>query len=305
MSLHNILQNLKTQIIETERMLSIVGNHPIMSVSLNKKLHALKEELANLPSEVTESKITLLFSGKAVVGSLGIKSDFVSKTIKPICELIKIQTALIKCGGDIGKRGKVKKNNLADLYLSALPTGSFGYELSLLESKELFDEEDVAASMKSVITIIESTTKSNDDFEKIIENVPPRYLANLSSFLKEVSEEDSILKMESGNLYIKLSEIEVKNGYIRTSSTYLDEKKITIPGRFKGILLDSCRFEIESADGQLIKGYVSEDISEEEAIRYNKEFSNEECNIILEESIITYNGQRRKITYELIQIRPL
>ncbi|MFZ0597172.1 MAG: hypothetical protein WAM46_09340, partial [Flavobacterium sp.] len=142
MSLFWEIEQIKAQILDTERILALVSGHPIMSKSIIEKLKFLKERLARLPKDSIEPKIRFLFSGGAVKGSIGIKSNFVSKTIKPIQELIKTQTALVRFG-DVGKRGKTKKSANSEMYLTALPIGSFGIELSQLESYDLFDENDV------------------------------------------------------------------------------------------------------------------------------------------------------------------
>lgn len=306
MSIHDTILNLKAQIIETEHLLSIVGEHPMMKLSLEKRLKILKTELAEIEKEhIEESKMRLLFSGKAVFGSVGIKADFVSKTIKPIQELIKTQTVIIKSGNVVSKRGKVKKGSITELYLTALPTGSFGYELSMLEGKELFDEEDVSNSIREIIDIIEAASESDDAFQKVIENSPRRTLTHLKTFFKELANEESILKMESGDKYVELSEDKVKLGYQRVSSAQYQETPIQITGVFKGILLDSGKFEIADKDGKKYSGSISEDLSEDEAINYNKEYTNEECSIIVQENVTTFSSGYRKINYELIQIKKL
>ncbi len=306
MSIHDTILNLKAQIIETEHILSIVGEHPMMKLSFEKRLEILKRKLDDIEKEhIEESKMRLLFSGKAVFGSVGIKADFVSKTIKPIQELIKTQTAIIKSGNNIGKRGKVKKSSIAELYLTALPTGSFGYELSMLEGKELFDEEDVSNSIREIIDMIEAASDSDDAFQKVIENSPKRTLDHLNTFFKELADEDSILKMESGDKFVELSEDKVKLGYQRVSSAQYQETSIQIIGIFKGILLDSGKFEIADEDGKKYSGYISEDLLEEEAINYNKEYTNEKCSILVQENVTILSSGYRKISYELIQIKSL
>jgi len=304
MSIHDTILNLKAQIIEAERLLSIAGEHPLMTYSLEKRLEILREELSEFEkNNVEEAKLRLLFSGKAVLGSIGIKADFVSKTIKPIQELIKTQTALIKSGNDIGKRGKVKKSSIAELYLTALPTGSFGYELSMLEGKDLFDEEDVSNSIREVINMIKAASESDDEFQKVIENSPKRSLNHLNNFFKELADEDSILKMETGDKYMELSEDKVKLAYQRVSSAQYQENPIEIIGVFKGILLDSGKFEVMDKDGKKYTGYISEDLSEEEAINYNKEYTNETCSILLKENVTTFSSGYRKISYELERLK--
>lgn len=244
----------------------------------------------------------LLFSGKAVVGSLGIRSDFVNKTIKPIQGIVKSLAALGKYG-NLGKRGKAK--DVADLYLTNLAHGSFGYELSVLSPKELFEEQEVAKSIKQTMCIIEATTKGNEEFDKAIENIPNRVLNNLESFFKEVSDEDSILKLESGSTYIELSSEKIKEGYNRVASITIEKSPISIKGVFKGALIQSEIFEFLPEKGKVIRGSIGESLSSEDITRYNEKFSNKECIFLLQENTVIFNNHRKKPTYELLGIKPV
>jgi hypothetical protein len=301
MSIFSEIQRIKAQILDTERMLKLVGEHPIMSDSLKDKLNTLKERLANFPKDLIEPKIRLLFSGNAVKGSIGIKSRFVSKTMKPIQELIKTQTALVRFGG-VGNRGQAKNSANSELYLTALPTGSFGVELSQLEHNDLFDEEDVSKAIKQVVKLIEASTESDEEFEKAIENTPKRNLANLKSFLKTVCDANSILKLETGSFGVSISEKEVKEGFERVNATNNEEDEIFINGVLRGILLDSGKFEIITGGGNLINGIINPEITEEQLIEYDRNFLNKECRIHLAVHKTTFITGREKTSYELIEI---
>ena len=301
MSVHDKIQELKCQIQETIKLLSLVDGHPIMAPSLRERLSMLEDELATLPKDMQESKITLLFSGGAVVGSKGIKSDFVSKTIKPLQELIKTQTALVKFGC-VGQRGKAKNSAISELYLTALPTGSFGYELSLLEPSDLFDEEDVSKSIKAVIKIIQDTAKDDTSYQQAVGDMSKRSFNNLTSFYKEVYTENSILKLDSGTIHVELTENDIKDGYFRISSTKQEDSPLIINGTFKGILLDSGKFEIVNEEGILIRGDVDDSLDIDILTEYNKEYTNEKCIVHLQEHLTIFNEQKRKLKYILLKI---
>ena len=114
MSLFSYIQNIKAQIVNTERLLEMVVDHPLMSESLTEKLNNLRLELETLPKESHEAKVQLLFSGNAVFGSKGIKTKFISKTITPFLEMVKSQASIVRFG-NIGKRGQAKKAASTDL----------------------------------------------------------------------------------------------------------------------------------------------------------------------------------------------
>ena len=304
MSLYSKIKYIKTQIIDTEGLLSLVSDHPLMSLSLNEKLGALKAELESLPKECNEAKIKLFFSGNAVKGSLGIKTTFLSNTVKPFQELIKIQTAFIRYGC-VTKRVKKNKAANTDLFLTALPTGSFGLELSQLETNDLLDSVDISTAFKQTMELIELTAKSDDEFEKIIEKTPKKIITNLHQFLKPISEANSIIKMESGELGLEISKTSVIEAFDRIDSTIKNEEEVFIIGVFKGFLLDSGRFEIIEVDGKRISGTISEELNEETLVELDKKFFNEICLIQLSKQKIIFRTGREKITYELANISPI
>jgi hypothetical protein len=295
------IEQTKAQILDTERMLMLVKDHPIMSVSIKEKLNTLKKKLENFPKDLIEPKIRLLFSGGAVKGSIGIKSKFVSKTINPIQELIKTQTALVRFG-DVGKRGRAKKSRNSDLYLTSLPVGSFGFELSQLESNDLFDEQEVATAIHQVMELISATTKSNEAFEEAIEQTPKRNLNNLKTFLKQIDEENSILKIESGSYGIYISEEQIHQGFERVNLTISKDEQVFIKGVLRGFLLDSGKFEITDEEGKTITGIISPELTEEQILEYDKEYLNQSCIFHLNFFKTIFTSGTEKSSYELLEI---
>lgn len=301
MSLFWEIKQLKAQILDTEKMLALVGKHPIMAKSIQEKLNTLKTKLESFPVDLIEPKITLLFSGNAVKGSIGIKSKFVSKVVKPIQELIKTQTALVRFG-DVAKRGRAKKGASAELYLTALPTGSFGVELSQLESNDLFDELEVSTAIHQVMELITAVTTSDIAFENAIENTPKRNLNNLKAFLKEIDDENSVLKMESGSFGIAISQEQIHEGFERVNSTASENEEIFLNGILRGFLLDTGKFEMTDEEGITITGIINPELTEEQIVQYDKEFLNKACTFHLSYYKTTFTSGKEKISYELLQI---
>lgn len=55
--LYSYKESLKAQIVDTERLLEMVIDHPLMSESLKEKLNNLRSELQALPKESNEAKV--------------------------------------------------------------------------------------------------------------------------------------------------------------------------------------------------------------------------------------------------------
>lgn len=290
-------EELKAQIADTERLLALVNGHPLMPISLSAKLNQLKEELERFPEDLVEASVKLLFSGKAVIGSMGIKAKFVSETVKPFQELVRTQAALIRYG-KVGKRGMAKKSVDSELYLTALPKGSFGVELSQMERSDMFAEEDVANAIAQVMNLVDAATAGDAEFEQIVEITPARNLNNLKTFLKNIDEEHSILKMESGNKYIEISEERIHSGFIRVNAATNEDQQFFEDGILRGILLESGKFEFVNDDGFKYTGFINTELPEDYVIQ----FINRSCTVHLRRSKTHFISGTEKTTYELLEV---
>lgn len=302
MSLYSIRQDILTQLASTRRLLKDVEDHPIMSVGLREKIENLEYRLKELPSEINEPKIKVLFNGNAVMGSIGIKSSFASKTLNYFQEILKTQIAILKYGS-VGGRGQAKSLQNTELYLTSLPHGSFGIELSQIESNDLFDQIDVSKAMKQVIHLIEDISKDDDSFGSVIEGTPKRTLNNIEKFLQEIVDENSIVKMECGEVYTEISRDKVKEAFERVSEYESSDSEVFINGIFRGAILDSWKFEAQSEDGLPISGFINEDVEENSIITFDKEFINKQCVLHIIQRNIKFKTGREKTTYELLEIK--
>ncbi|MBV6878632.1 hypothetical protein NG800_001965 [Epilithonimonas ginsengisoli] len=299
----NLKNQIKSQIIELENLLGFANNDPFMSKSLSMKIKILEDKLENLTEEVSEAIVSLLFSGNAVSGSRGIKIDFVSKVLKPFQELVKTETTKIKYG-IVGKRGKTKDIDDAELYLTALPTGSFGVQLTQLNKNNIFSETEVDKAIENVINLVNAATNSDETFEEIVAVTPPRSLNNLKSFLKEIDNENSILKFEKDNETLEISTENIHKGYERINSAITDEEVIEIRGTLRGVLLDSGKFEFVDENGHKVSGLIGEDIDEDKIIELSLEYLNKSCTIHLKKIKTKFVSQNEKTFYHLIDIFP-
>lgn len=300
MSLASHRMFLNAQLDETKRLLSLIKDDKLMSYSLEQKLIELETEINQIPHDLKEPRVMLLFSGSAVKGSEGIKTSFISKTMQPFQELVKTQAALLR-HGSIGKRGKTKGTNYSELYLTGLPRGSFGVELSQMESYDLFGEEEVAEAISNVINIIEATTKDEQTFEAMLESIPARNLTSLKSFLKNIDEEHSMLKIESGNRLVEISKEQIHLAFERINHNVLDDKELILKGILRGVLLEGGVFEfIDGSTGFTYKGHVSNEIADDKI----ENLLNKHCQVFLKEFRTQFISGKNKTLYELLDVIP-
>lgn len=291
---------LLAQFDETKRLLSLVNGDKLMSYSLKQKINELETELSVIPDNLREASVKLLFSGTAVKGSEGIKSSFICKALQPFQELVKTQAAIIRYGR-IGKRGKSKGSDYKELYLTGLPRGSFGVELSQMSSYDLFSEQEVAEAISNVMNIVEATTKNDKAFEEMLESIPARNLNSLKTFLKSIDEEKSILKMESGDREIEITKEEIHQGFDRVNQFEVDSKELFLTGTLRGVLLEGGIFEFtDEKSGYIYKGHVSPEIPEGKI----ETLLNKHCQVILNEYRTQFISGKNKTLYELVDVVP-
>lgn len=72
---------LKRQLAEMKEVLRLNINSPLMQISLEKRIESIQSELDSMGVvEYFDTSLKLWFGGEAVYGSMGIFSDFASKT---------------------------------------------------------------------------------------------------------------------------------------------------------------------------------------------------------------------------------
>ena len=291
------------QLLETQRMLEMLINHPIMYKSLKQKEINLLEQLEKIPVDQKETKVVLLFSGHPVIGSLGIDASFLAKVTIPFQSMVTAEFAH-RGGSKVGKRGALNKQGESRLFLTAMPRGSFGIELSkLVESTDLLADNQMSDSLSKVTKLIESSSKSDEDFASELDETTPRTIQSLKNFFKVISDEQAGVSIETGGIRCELNPEEVKSGYERVSGTKITEETIiTVHGTLKGILLESWKFDFLDEQDNLITGSIDEDLTEEIVSDFIKIFFNNSCKAILKEGRVLFKNGREHKSYILTSI---
>ena len=264
----------------------------------------MKQRLDEIPLNAKEPTVTILFSGKPVWGSSGIDANFISKAILPFQKMV--HADLVQRGfGKVGDRGQLKSADEAKLFLTALPRGSFGVELSKIDDNNLFDEDLVSDSLVQVSKLIDSSARSDEDFAASLEDVSTRTINGLRQFLKVVSDDDAGITIESGGIRSSLLPQEVKGAYNRVAETVTLQTDERIRGVLKGILLESRKFDFLDADQNAITGTLSGDLPENDAVDLISSFFNKECWGIFQKTTISLKGGRIRDTFVLKRIDAL
>jgi len=294
----------KVQLLETQRLLDTVKDHPIMSFAFNKRKEDIQLRLADLPIDQKEAKVSLLFSGKPVKGSLGIDAVFAGQVVVPFQMMVKSDFAH-RVHGKVGERGRINSEEQSRLFVTALPRGSFGIELSKLDHDSLFDEDQLADSLAHIAKLVDSSARSDEDFAAELDDVAPRTIQNLKDFLEIVSHDNAGVSIESGGIRVSLKPDEAKTAFDRVAGTETKDKVVDVNGIFKGVLLESWRFDFLDDDGNKITGKIDEGLSEELVSNYLINYFNKKSIASLQEEKVLFKNGREKTSYTLKGLKGL
>jgi len=287
---------LKTQLLETDRLIEMTGDHPVMSFGLAQRREALEKELQALPIGHKEARTVLFFSGEPVVGSIGIDANFAGRVLTPFQNMVMSEHAH-RWHGTLGSRGKRSGEQESRLILTGLPRGSFGMELSKAGNDELFEADQLADTLARVTRLIESAARSDEDFAAELDETSPRVIQSLREFLKVVAEGRAGLEMESGVFRCALNPIKAGEAYQRVSDTVTKDEEILEKGVFRGLLLESWRFDFVNEAGHKITGKLDDDLTQEQAGAMGRAFLEKTCEADLLKTTILFKNGRERTTY--------
>lgn len=298
---------LKRQLAEMQEVLSQNIDSPLMRVSLEKRIENIQSELASIGNiEYFDTSLKLWFGGEAVYGSMGIFSDFASKTSVILSNMIATKYTEIVSGKlSQSERGKIKGIGKGKMYISNILHGSFGYEMGWVRN-DLFSEQDASQAIEEVISLIDIAAKDEERLDDVLQNESPRTITYLRNFYRTVSETSNILKMESGMNHTELSKTELQIGYSRVKLSNIIETYVTMDARLSGIFTDSGTFEFVDNENHRRTGNTAEDLDEEQLAEYARLYTNKQCKLVMKEyKESPSHGNPKAPTYELLQIQDI
>lgn len=295
---------LKVQLLETQRLKDMVGDHPLMSVSLAERERELVEKIGALPLGNKEARTVLFFSGAPVQGSMGIDVTFAGRILEPFQSMVMADYA-DRWHGVVGSRGRRSGEADSRLLLTALPRGSFGLELSRADNDELFEENQLADTLAHITKLVGSSARSDEDFATVLDETAPRVIQNLRTFLDVVSKGKAGLRLESGDFRCSMNPVEANEAFSRVASTITKDDQIKVPGVFKGVLLESWKFDFMTDAGHRIGGKLDENITDEQASALVTTYFNKRCMASLLKTIVLFKNGSVRTTHILKGLEPL
>ena len=294
---------LKVQLIETQRLKGLADGHPLMSAAFAEREGELKDQIDAIPLGSKESRAVLFFSGEPVLGSIGIDAVFASRVIEPFQKMVAADY-VNRWHGKVGSRGRRFGEANSRLLLSGLPRGSFGLELTRAANDDLFVDGELADTLAHVTRLVDSSVRSDEDFAAELDDVAPRVVQNLKSFLEVISKGKAGLRLESGDFRCEMSQTQAANAFSRVAETTTHEEEVKVTGVLKGVLLDSWAFNFSTDDGASMVGKIDQNLTDERVIEFNDEHFNKRCVATLCKTTVAFKNGRSRVSYQLANIEP-
>lgn len=289
---------LKVQLLDTQRLLASVRQHPLMSTALAERERELQEMIAALPLGQKEARTILFFSGDPVQGSLGIDAGFAGRVLEPFQSMVMADYA-DRWHGLVGSRGRRCGEAQSRLLLTGLPRGSFGLELVRADSDELFEEGQLADTLSHVSRLVESAARSDEDFAAALNETAPRVIQNLRAFLETVAKGKAGLRLESGDYRCVMDPVQAQEAFSRVAGTITKDEPVKILGIMKGLLIESWRYDFVTDENHSVSGKIDESLTEEQVVGLNRQFFNERCVASLVKTTVLFKNGRVRTAFTL------
>lgn len=237
---------------------------PVGWLQLSGRRADLERELAQLEAAPeTRAAVALFFGGRPVLGSKGIAANFAGKAIDRYQDLLAKRYAALE-SGPLGDRGPVPQHANAQMLITEVARGSFGFVLEeVTETTSLVDTplKQVVDEISDLIYRLSAMDETG--FEAVAETLDDRLLVSLKEFFKLLDDGGATLKLVEGQKEYVLQREDVERARARADSMEIGEREQEETG-IVYLLPDSRRFELHPTDAGLVRrGTVTADCLKE------------------------------------------
>ena len=255
------LDSLKADLAAVEALLACrtASDDPIGWIQYSSRKTELQRQIAEIESKPDHhASVALFFGGRPVIGSRGIIADFAGKMLEQYQEMVSKRNAAIELGEPLSSRGTIPKRANAQMMVTEVARGSFGFILE--EASQ--DNELVETPLKHVVNDISDlihklSQEDEEGFETVAETLDDRLLISIRGFFKTLDDAGATMKLVDGHKEFILQREDVERARARADSMEVAEKVMDETGLIY-LLPDSRRFDFYPDGGLPVrKGVVS------------------------------------------------
>lgn len=230
---------------------------------LSRKTRLETEIAAIRERESHSASVTLFFAGRPVFGSKGMLAEFGGKAVAAFQDLVARRLAALEAGA-LGERGPIPLKTSADMMITDVVRGSYGFVLEEVGSGTTpLTDTAVKVIVDEVIELLADIASPDDrHFEEAIDALSERELIALRNFFTLLDTSGALVRAVEDNAELNLDAESIRRGKTRTEAVHIDEREVQdIVGRLY-LLPGHRRFELNRADNnEMIYGVVSPEYS--------------------------------------------
>lgn len=261
---------------ELERLAEVAKEDPVLgpqSMSRLKRAQAQAqaeaaqaEQQGSLLPRTQAFRAAFFLDGEAVAGPLGIDSMLAGQALtyytKMFAEEARVRERV--AAEAAGRARRPRGSGEPKLMLTATPRGSFGFEVTPRTNDDALVEMhgDV---IQSVINTIVSVGSDSDEPVDGVDN--ERLLPHLKQFFRTLAKHHVSIRFATTTGYRHRLEADRVTAAAERLSREVIERNIEETGVFRGLTLETGRFDFRTDKNELISGEVSGDLGTDELDR--------------------------------------
>lgn len=297
-------ESLEAELASLEQLLRTTQDDPLATPLLRSRVEELQGKLKALSEHPPlKPETELFFADGPAMGSEGLEVTFTSEVLNSYQNMVTNHYAA-KHYGSLRRTGRRRGEDETRLFLTALPRGSFGLQLCQPHVTDFIAANDVSSAMQDISRLIEATATSDEAFEAALADFDARVLKPLKRFITTVHSGGGTCRVITGQRETILTRVQITDAYARITAAVADDEPVTMSGVFGGAQLFSGSFEFQPDTGDLIRGSLDPELSEEVAAAMNRDFTKKRAIAKMNMTTVSTRAGKKKPTYELRALLP-
>ena len=285
---------------------SLPANDYLSRLGLESRRDEVQHKFMTLVDhEEYRAKVALYFGGEPVFGSKGVKADFGSKAVGSFQDLLsKVWVATE--GGQLLPMGPIRDRSAAQLHITNLVHGSFGFLLEELDAQgePMFKTALCKAADQTAEYIASFAGENEDSFSSVIEDLNPRVFQSLREFFGCIHKNNATFRLVEGSRDFKFDHLAVERAWSRAENSNIDEEQTQVRGKLLGVIPIGRRFEFQPDGGAtIIEGKVGEQFSNTYLERIStQQFAGRRWNALFHKRMIAKTGRAPAEKFTLLEL---
>jgi hypothetical protein len=249
-----------------ESLLKLAGDDPLALMGLESRRDELKAQLGGLQArEEVNASAAIFFSGRPVIASRGIESEFGTQAINRFQDIVTKVYAL-QHAGSLGQRGIVAGKDLSKLHITNVVHGSFGFQLEELGEQSEIVKTTLKEAVDETTRLIDGFGEEDEKhFADSIGDLDERVLATIKNFFDLVNTNEAAFRLVSDHFDKSFDRLTIGRAVERGRTTRLSDAEKFLDGTLTGALPNAGQFEYTIDAGRVISGRISLQMPDEDS----------------------------------------